>query len=152
MRDLREPRRRRGAYPASRAVAADQLGKARLDRRVALAQPVVFGVADLGHVLRVVKLIVMRDLGGETGELALCLLFGQQFDRARRDVWRRRLRFHGRAPAIRLAAAARASAVIVLPDSMRAISSWRVSGSSSSTEVIVACCPCFFATRPRFPP
>ncbi len=83
MCDLREPRRRRGAHPAGRAVAADQFGKARLDRRVALAQPVVFGVADLGRVLRVVKLIVMRDLGGETGELALCLLLGQQFDRTR---------------------------------------------------------------------
>src|SRR5205823_2964208 len=54
---------------------------------------------------------------------------------------------HAWPPAIRLAAAARASAVTTLPDSMRAISSCRVSASSSSTRVTVARSACFFATR-----
>ncbi len=49
-------------------------------------------------------------------------------------------------PAIRLSAAARASAVTVAPDSMRAISSRRSSPSSSATPV-VTCSPfCDFCT------
>ncbi len=50
MGDLGEAGGRRGADPARRAVGADQLGKARLDRRVAPAQRVVVGVGDLGRV------------------------------------------------------------------------------------------------------
>src|SRR5436305_1133638 len=147
MRDLGEAGRGRRANSARRAVGTDQFGEASLDRGVPLAQPVVFGIAELRRRVRVIKPVVMDDLDSEAGQLALRFLFGQQFDRALGDIGRRRLGLHGRAPAIRLAAAARASAVIVLPDSMRAISSWRVSASSSSTEVMVSRWPCFLATR-----
>ena len=143
MGDLGKAGGRRRADPARRAVGADQLRKARLDRIVAPAQLVIGGVADLGRILGVIQLVVMRDLGGEAGQFALRLLLGQQFDRTRRDL----RGCHGRAPAIRLAAAARASAVTMLPDSMRAISSCRVSASSSSTRVTVAFSPCRLATR-----
>ncbi len=79
----------------------------------------------------------MRDLLGQCCQFVAGFLFGQLSTggsstgalRRRRDALKRW------PPAIRLAAAARASAVMVRPDSMRAISSCRVSGSSSSTRV-----------------
>src|SRR5436190_17132789 len=88
-----------------------------------------------------VEPVVARDLLGERGQLVTRFLFGQRLDRARVE----RLAVlpgcgrsaHARPPAIRLAAAARASAVTMRPDSMRAISSCLVSGSSSSTRVTV---------------
>src|ERR1700722_9273712 len=115
MGDLGEGGGGRGADPARRAVAPDQLGEARLDRIVAPAQLVISGIADLRGVLGVIAPVMMRDLGGKTSQLALRLRLGQQLDRAGGDVRRDGARrVHGRAPAIRLAAAARASAVTVL--------------------------------------
>ena len=62
---LAKPGGRRGADPARRAVGADQLREARLDRVVAPAQRVVIGVGDLGRVLGVVEPVVMRDRLGQ---------------------------------------------------------------------------------------
>ena len=92
-----------------------------------------------GAASRVIQPVVMRDLGGEPRQLGARLVLGQRLDRPRRhrEVVHGHV-VHGCAPAIRLAAAARASAVTVLPDSMRAISSCLRSGSSSSTRVTVA--------------
>ena len=70
-----------GADALGRAVGAHVLGKARLDRRIALAQRVVVGVGDLRRVLRVVELVVVRDLAREPLELRLCLRLGQLVDR-----------------------------------------------------------------------
>ena len=68
-RDLAERLGRRGADAQARAVGADQLGKALLDRGVAPAQGVVVGVRELRRVLAVVEPVVPRHLGGEPGEL-----------------------------------------------------------------------------------
>ena len=69
------PKASTGAAPTrcGRAVGAHERGKARLDRRVALAQRVVVGVGDLGRVLRVVELVVVGDLAREPRELGLRL-------------------------------------------------------------------------------
>jgi len=64
MGDLGKARGRGGSDPASRAVGADQLRKARLDLAVASAQRVVIGIGDLRCGVRVVKPIVMRDFLG----------------------------------------------------------------------------------------
>ena len=66
-----------GADPPRRAVGAHQLGKARLDRRIALAQRVVVGVGDLRRVLGVVELVVVRDLARQPLELGRRLRLGQ---------------------------------------------------------------------------
>ena len=58
-------------------------GKARLDRRVAPAQLVVFGVGDLRRVVGVIEPVVMRDLGGEPRQLGARLVLGQRLDRPR---------------------------------------------------------------------
>ena len=55
----------RGADPARRAVGADQLREAGLDRGVAAAQRIVFGVGDLGRRIGVIEPVVMRDLLGQ---------------------------------------------------------------------------------------
>ena len=60
--------------------ARDERGKARLDRLVARAQRVVFGVRDGRRVLLIVALVVLGDLGGEPLELSLRLRFGQLLD------------------------------------------------------------------------
>src|SRR5271166_857343 len=134
-----------GADAARRAVGADQLGKVPFDRRVALAQRVIIGVGDLGCRLGVVEPVVPLDLLGKPGELVAGLLYGQRIDRVR-VVLRGRC-VHARPPAIRLAAAARASAVTMRPDSMRAISSCLVAGSSSSTRVTASLWERRLATR-----
>ena len=51
MADRRESRRRRGADPARRAVVADEIRKARLDRGVAALQRVIIGIGNLRRVL-----------------------------------------------------------------------------------------------------
>src|SRR5215472_11637568 len=141
MRHLREAGGGRHANPARGTVGADQLGKARFDRVVALAQFVVLRVADLGRVFRVIKLVVMRDLLRQAFELGGGFGFGQPVDRDLGET------AHACAPAMRLAAAARASAVMVEPDSIRAISSCLVSGSSSSTRVTALFWRSSLATR-----
>src|SRR6185312_4769426 len=95
------------------------------------------------RVLLMIEPVVMGDRLGELRQLFLGLRRRQLLDRRRRLGAAR----HGRAPAIRLAAAARASAVAALPDSMRAISSRRSPADSSSTRVIVRVCACCLATR-----
>src|SRR5437667_8770466 len=141
MGDLCKAGGRRGTHPARRAVGTDQLGKARLDRRVAAAQRIVLGVGDLGCSLGMIESVVPLDLVSQPSELVARLFLGQRFDRAQLALGatlpRRGRSAHARPPAIRLAAAARASAVTTRPDSMRAISSCLVSGSSSSTRVTV---------------
>src|SRR6185437_10234790 len=99
---------------------------------VAATQRVIIGVADFRRVLLVIKPVVMRDLRCEAFELGGGFFFGQFLNSERPAV-----AHTARPPAMRLAAAARASAVTVEPDSMRAISSCRVSGLSSSTRVTV---------------
>ena len=87
MHDLAEGLDRRGADAGGRAVLADQMREARLDRCIALAQRVVLGVGDLRLVLPVVELVVMGDLAGEALELGGGLALGQAID----GRWRRRL-------------------------------------------------------------
>ena len=61
----------RGADALGRAVGAHEVGKARLDRGVALAQRIVVGIGDLRRVLAVVELVVMGDLARQPLELGL---------------------------------------------------------------------------------
>ena len=63
MADLGEAGGCRGADLLARAVGAAQLGKARLDRLVALDQRVIVRVGHLRRVLLVIELVVMGDLG-----------------------------------------------------------------------------------------
>ena len=60
-------------------------GKARLDRRVALAQLVIFGVADRRRVVLVIALVVRADLEREPHQLGLGL-GRRELDRAS-TVW-----------------------------------------------------------------
>src|SRR5690348_5158246 len=126
-----------------RAVGADEIGKARFDRRVAAAQGVVIGVGNLRRVVLVIEFVVSRDFRGQTLQLRLGFGLAELVDRGLAR-WRAA---HARAPAINEAAAARASAVIDAPDSMRAISSRRASADSSSTRVDVFCAAWLFSTR-----
>src|SRR5579862_8313196 len=137
MAHLGKARGGRGADALGGAVRADQRGKARFDRAVALPQLVIFRIGDLRRVFGVVELIVMRDLAGEFLQLGLRFGLGKLSDRLSGGFagTRRFGRAHAFAPAMRLAAAARASAVTALPESIRAISSRRALGSSSSTRV-----------------
>src|SRR5215472_1533021 len=143
-----EARRGRGADPSRRAVGANEIGKARLDRLVALTQRVIIGVGNLRRVFLMIELVVMCDLGGERLELGLRLGRGQSLDRSALVPLRLGAgRAHARAPAKRLAAAARASAVIAAPESMRAISSRRSASLNASTLVALAFLPSLRATR-----
>ncbi len=136
--DLAEALRRRRADPLRRAVVADQLGEARLDRGVAAAQGVVYGVVDLGVVVAVIGVVRRPDPGSETGEF-------------RRRVLGRQIRDPNvvghRCPSSNAAAARRASSVSLAPDSIRAISSKRASASRVSTVVEMASTPSFFTIR-----
>ena len=131
--DLRETGGGRGADPARRAVVAHQVGETGLYRVVAAAQRVVFRVRHLGSVAPVIALVVVGDLVRQPLELGFRLGAGQGVGVLRAA--------HGASPAMRLSAAARASSVTLMPASMRAISSRRVSRSSSSTTVLVSCPP-----------
>ena len=77
---LGEARRRRRADTLRQAFERAQLREARLDRGVALPQPVVFGVRDRRRVVLVVAPVVLGDLGREPRVLGLRLLFGEVFD------------------------------------------------------------------------
>ena len=151
MGDLGEPGGRGGADPACRAVGSDQLGKPGLDVTVAAAQRVVIGIGNLGRRIGVIKPVVVFDLLRQRGELGPGLVIGERVDRPQLQLLttppRGGRRPHARPPAIRLAAAARASAVMLRPDSMRAISSCLVSSSSSSTRVTVWRAARLLATR-----
>src|SRR5262249_59483858 len=102
----------------------------------------------------IIEAVVAPDLLGQPGKLLARLGLAERLDRNGRDGCAAAL-LRGahtrppaaRPPAIRLAAAARASAVTVRPDSMRAISSCRVSRSSSSTRVTVRRSLSSLATR-----
>ena len=130
MGDFRESGRGRGPDPAGRAVVAHQIGKACLERVVAPAQRVVFGVAHLGRVAAMIAFVVMGDFTRQPLEFRRRRV-GRQLGRVLRAG-------HGAVPVIRLSAAARASSVTVMPASMRAISSRRLSRSSSSTIVLIS--------------
>ena len=75
----------RGAHAKGGAVGALQLGKARLDALVAPPQRIVVGIADHRRVLLVIELVVLRDQGGEAGQLHLGLGGAQFFDVLLRD-------------------------------------------------------------------
>ena len=79
-RTLAKPRA--GAAPTLRDGDFEraQIGKARLDRGVAVAQRVVFGVGDRRRVLLVIALVVRGDLGREPRVLGLRLPVGEQLD------------------------------------------------------------------------
>ena len=138
MGDLGKAGGRRRPDPVLRAVAADQCWKAGLDRGVALPQCVVIGIGNFRGGVGIIEPVVPPDLLGQRRQLGPRLGLCQVLGRARIGLGLAPSRgAHARPPAIRLAAAARASAVTMRPDSMRAISSCRVSGSSSSTRVTV---------------
>ena len=136
MRNLAEGPDRGGANAQGWAVVSDQMGKARLDLVVTRAQSIVVGVGDLGLVIAIIELVVMSDIGGESGELGRRIGFVELGDRLRLKLSAfRALELvvglglaHRRDHAerfISLVAAARASSVMVWPASMRAISSRR---------------------------
>ena len=75
--DFLELAGRRAPDPARRRIRPHEVGEALLDRRVALAQRVVGGVADGRLVLLVIALVVRGDLGRQPGQLGLGLRFGQ---------------------------------------------------------------------------
>ena len=77
---LGEARRRRGADAQAQAVAGGELRKTRLDRRVAAAQFVIFGVGDGGRVFLIVAAIMAGDFVGQPRMLGLGLLFGEFVD------------------------------------------------------------------------
>ena len=122
-RTLAKPAAGARADPVRGAVGPDQLGKARLDRRIAPAQRVVVGIGDLGRVL----LVVERGRGGRSRRPAAP---APRRPRSSRQLARPAGLGCGHAArqadrAIRLSAAARAASVTVSPASMRAISSRR---------------------------
>ena len=81
MAHLGKARRRRRADALRQAVERTQLRKPRLDRGVALPQPVVLGVGDGRRVFLIVAAVVRGDLFGKPRVLGLRLLFGERLDR-----------------------------------------------------------------------
>jgi hypothetical protein len=79
--------RRRGADPAARRVGAEESGIARLDRRVASPQGIIFGVRNGGRVVLVVALVVPGNLGSEPLELGLGLPFVERLGRDMGEVF-----------------------------------------------------------------
>ena len=134
--DLGEARRRRRADALGQAFERAQLRKARLDRGVALAQPVVCGIGDGRRVFLIIAPVMFGDFRGEPRMLGLGLLFGEILDGSVVLVaaWHDGVSTQP-AARIKRSAAARASAVISAPASMRAISSRRRSALSSTTRV-----------------
>src|SRR5215467_3165380 len=144
MTNLGKCLRRLRADAARGRVLPHQLGKARLDLLVASAQRVVGRVRNRRRVLLIVALVVGAELGRKPFELGLGLRVGEIGDRDFAAGLRaHRLRHSGAgrrrrsypAALIRRSAAARASAVISAPASMRAISSRRLSAATSATRV-----------------
>jgi hypothetical protein len=72
--------RGRGADAQAQAVAGGELRKTRLDRRVAAAQFVIFGVGDGGRVFLIIAAIMAGDFVGQPRMLGLGLLFGEFVD------------------------------------------------------------------------
>ena len=156
---------RRRADLQRQAFQRAQIGKALLDRVVALAQRIVFGVRDGRPVVLVVALVVLRRsppcsracsalacfaVSSETGTLLgfLTAMFpswpglsrpSTSFRLKSKDVDARHKAGHDDcgylAALISRSAAARASSVISAPASMRAISSRRRSAATSVTRV-----------------
>ncbi len=127
MPDLPEAPGRRRADLLRRRVGADQFGKALFDGREARPQRVVFGIGNAGRIVLVIAPVVALEFEREPHMLDFRLRFAELGDVGECCF----LRFAGHA---RLAyeaalksrsAAARASAVISAPASMRAISSRR---------------------------
>src|SRR5271166_159883 len=149
MRDLGEACGWGRADLPRRAVATDQFRKARLERSIALTQRVVLGMGNVRRRIGVIKPVVTSDFVGEFGQFVARFFLGQGVDRRQFGGCAAAMprRAHAWRPAIRLAAAARASAVMVWPDSIRAISSCLLSRSSSSTRVTVLRWSRRFATR-----
>ena len=84
--DLGKARRRRRADALRQAVERTQLREPRLDRGVALPQPVVLGVGDGRRVFLIVAAVVRGDLFGKPRVLGLRLLFGEGLDRKLRGI------------------------------------------------------------------
>jgi hypothetical protein len=113
-------------------------GKRASMARVALAQRIVVGIGDDRRILLVVAPVVLGDLARQALEL------GRRPRRSSRlstGCFRRLL--HGSQPAcpISRSAWARASSVMLAPDSMRAISSRRLSAMSALTRVTARSAP-----------
>ena len=80
MPHLGEARRRRRADAQAEAAAGGELRKARLDRRIATAQFVVFGIGDGGCVFLIVAAVMAGDFVGQPCVLSLRLLFREFVD------------------------------------------------------------------------
>ena len=80
MPHLGEARRRRRADAQAEAAAGGELRKARLDRRIATAQFVVFGIGDGGCVFLIVAAVMAGDFVGQPCVLGLRLLFREFVD------------------------------------------------------------------------
>ena len=72
---------RTGADAARWRVFSDQIGKARLDRLVALTQGIILGIRDQRRILLVIGSVVLRDLGGKCGQFGGGLEERQVLDR-----------------------------------------------------------------------
>ena len=121
---------RGGADPFRRAVISLQVGKARLNIQIALAQRVIFGIGDDGCIVLIIGGIMGGNLTGQRVKLVGRLGAGQIGDRLSAA--------HLASASSNLPAAARASDVTFAPDSIRATSSRRASASSGFTRVTVA--------------
>ena len=80
MADFLEAARRRGADLQRQRFKSAQVGEARFDGVVALAQRVVLGVRDDRPVLLIVALIVLGDFDLQPRVLGLRLFGGQELD------------------------------------------------------------------------
>ena len=79
--DLGEARRRRRADALRQAFAGVELRKPSLDRSIAPAQLVIFGVRDGRRIVLIIAPIMLGELGREPRVLGLGLLFRQLVDR-----------------------------------------------------------------------
>ena len=142
MADLGEAAGGGGADAFARTVGATKLGEASLDCPVAADERVEIRVGNLRRVLLVVECVVMADLPGQARKLCLGFCLGQLVD----GLLRGGRQDANLAPS-RRSAAARASSLIVVPESMRAISSRRAAASSSPAWVRLPALPALFSTR-----
>jgi hypothetical protein len=80
MHDLAKRLDRGGADARRRAVLAEEMRKAGLDRRIERAQRVVVGVGDVWLILPVIEFVVMGDLAGEAIKLGGSFVLAQFVD------------------------------------------------------------------------
>src|SRR6185312_10500601 len=108
-----------------------------LDGAVAAAKRVIVRIADDGRIFAMVSAVMLGNLSRQAVEFLFRLGGGKFFDGlVHADLARLRALAGRAASATSRLAAARASAVMLAPDNMRAISSIRASSSRSAMRVL----------------